>query len=148
MDERKRIPEKFFRLTSATFTCVIIANALPGWILGSDEGMQIQFIFQILLLAAVNSGISVFVTNAKIFARLLTLWQLIITMFSCLTATILLAIPFRMIPLHSPAAWAAFIAIFVATFIVVSAVVIIKTKLDENRYNRQLSNYKENQKHD
>jgi len=148
MDERKKIPEKFLQLTSMAFTFAIIANALFGQVYGGDDGIAFHVIFQILLLSAVNSGISLFVTNAKFFERLLTLWQLIITMFACLAATTPLVIVFRLIPLYSPAAWVVFITIFVASFILVSAIIIIKIKLDEKRYNRQLLNYKENQKHD
>jgi len=148
MDEQKNIPEKFLQLTSMAFTFAIIANAIFRRVFDGDGGILFHVIFQILLLAVVNSGISLFVTNAKIFERLLTLWQLIINMFACLAATIPLVIVFRLIPLYSPAAWVTFITIFIASFIIVSAIIIIKIKLDEKRYNRQLSNYKENQKHD
>ena len=148
MDDQKRVPEKFLQLTSMAFTFAIIAAAISRWIFDGDGGISFHVIFQILLLAAVNSGISLFVANAKFFERMLTLWHMIITMFACLTATIPLVIVFRLIPLHSPAAWAAFIALFVISFIVVSAIIIIKIKLEEKRYNRQLSNYKENQKND
>jgi len=148
MNEQKNISEKFLQLTSMAFTFAILANAIFGRVFDGDGGIPFHVVFQILILAVVNSGIALFVTNAKIFGRLLTLWQLIITMFACLTATIPLVIVFRLIPLYSLAAWVAFIIGFVISFIVVSAIIIIKIKLDEKRYNRQLSNYKENQKHD
>jgi len=154
MDEQRSIIKEFFRLTSMSFTIAILAMSLIGWIFGDTaqeasaafqlgaDGLPLQTIFGVLLLAALNSAISVFITTAKIFDKLMLLWKMIITMFSCLMASSIMVAALRWIQRDSLEAWLWFIISFVASFTIVATIMVVKIKLEEKKYNNLLSNYK------
>jgi len=156
MDEQKSILKEFFRLLPITFTCTILSMSVAGWVSGGSvsedfstvvgsTGLSYVAVFQILILAAINCSIASVLTSDKILKNLITLWRLIIIMFSCLIATSIMIIAFGFFPRDSWDAWLQFVIVFIAVFVIFSIVAIIKTKWDEKRYNNLLSEYKERQ---
>jgi len=154
MDEQTNIVKEFFRLTMISFCVAILVMSLFGWIRGGAtpdaamtfgmgvDGLSYQTIFKVLLLAAVNTGISLCINVTKIFAKMMLLWKMALVMFSCLVATSVLAAAFRWIQRDSITAWLWFVLTFSASFVLAAAVTIIKVKRDEKKYNDLLSNYK------
>ena len=154
MDEQKSIIKEFFRIMPVTFAYAMMFAALAGWLLGDrlddffsvllpgNAGFSYQHIFQIFLLAAVNSLITAVVNNAKFFKKIMALWQAIITMLLCLTATVAVTAWSGWIPLTSWRIWVAFISGFVIIFVALSVIMIIKTNREEKQYNQLLSDYK------
>ena len=156
MNEKKSILKEFWRLVTITFTCTILIMSVIGWLFGDiakeattmfhlgSIGLPYQTIFQILTFTVINSGLSLFI--GKVFKNLLLLWQLIITMFACLVASGIMVVVFRLIPPGSWASWLWFVASFVGLFIIIAAVMIIKTSLADREYEKLLTDYKAKQK--
>jgi len=154
MEEQTGIIKGFFRLVMISFFFAILVMSLFGWIRGgtiSDtsvafgigaEGLSYQTIFKVLLLSAVNSGISLSVNVAKIFTKVMLLWKMAFIMFSCLAATAIMAAAFRWIQRDSLSTWLWFVSTFITTFILAAIITIIKVKREEKKYNDLLSNYK------
>jgi len=157
MDEQKGIVKEFIRLATITFTCVILAKSIVGWLFGNeaegvsaifalgDAGLSYPVIFQIFILAAVNSLISVLITSSVFFKKIMMLWNMIATMFACLLASSILVISFNWIPRDSVSSWVWFIGSFLTIFVVISVLIVVKIKLEDSRYNDLLLDYKKRQ---
>ena len=156
MDEKKSITKEFLQLVTTVFTYAVLAMSILGWLIGDtaqeittvfiigNEGLSHQTIFALILFSAINSGLALLIS--RVFKNLMLLWQLIITMFVCLVTTGVLLISFRWLPLDSWTSWVEFAVGFVGLFIIASAILIIKTKLEDRRYEKLLSEYKVKQK--
>ena len=154
MDEQKSFFREFFRITLKTFAYTILFAAITGWLFGErledflsgfisgGQGLSYQHIFQILLLSAVNSAISTFVSTSKLFKNMLGLWCSLITMVTCLAATVAVVAWFGWIPLSEWRTWLVFIAGFLVIFLALFIIMVVITTREDRQYNRLLSNYK------
>ena len=154
MSEQKSVVKQFFRLTMISFSIAILVMSLFGWMFGSTAletsaafelgsyGLPHRTIFNVLLLAVVNSGISVFVANYKVFTRIMLLWQLMVNMFSCLLVSSVMVAAFRWIERDALSAWLWFVLTFIGSFIFVAIIIVLKIRREDKKYNDLLSNYK------
>ena len=156
MDEKKSMSKEFIRLMLITFACTVLTMSAIGWMFGGtaqgssavfslgDEGLSFQTIFQILLFSIVNSGMALLVNTATIAKKLMLLWQMIITMISCLVVSGIMVTVFGWIPFDSWTGWLWFVGSFIGIFVIAATSVILKMKWEDKRYNNLLSDYKNN----
>jgi len=157
-NEQRSAIKEFFRLVTATFTLSIIAMSISGLIFGerarevtvivslAGEGISYIINVQLLAFSVVNSGISVFISSAKIFKNIMLMWQLVITLFLCLIASSIMISIFNWIRLDSWIEWLIFVTSFVVIFVVIAIIMIVKIRLENDHYNNLLSDYKNRQK--
>ena len=156
MDEKKSIFKEFLQLTCAAFTGAVLFMSVIGWFVGNlaegtttifamgDAGLAYQTIFQILAFSIINSGISLLFT--LIFKNKMLLWALISTLFTCLAVSSIMVAVFGWIPFDSWEAWLWFFTSFVVIFSVIAVVLVVKTLLEDKKYEKLLSDYKAKQK--
>jgi hypothetical protein len=130
--------------------------SIVGWFVGDEArelatmfelgstGLSYRIIFSVVLISIVNSFLALLI--ARVFNKLMFLWQLITTMFVCLAANSIVVATFRWIPTDSWQAWLWFAGSFVAMFTIISTVMIIQTKRADKQYEKQLSDYKAKQR--
>lgn len=99
----------------------------------------LQFLFNSLLVISLKS----FIFSGRFFKNLLTLWRTVLLLFSILAVTVVFIILFHWFPLDNLFAWIGFLICFGGCFIISSSFLIIKTRLENKRYNELLSNYKD-----
>ena len=155
MEERKSVFKEFVQLSTAAFAGAVLIMSIIGRFVGDlvegtttmfslgDAGLSYQTIFQILIFAIVNSGITVIL--GKILKYRLLLWNLITIMFACLLASAVLAGVFRWIPVDSLASWIWFVSTFVGMFVIVSAILVVRIRLADKKYEKLLADYKAKQ---
>jgi len=152
MHEKKSFLKEFVRLTALAFSSVVLTLSAIGWLFDDaaamlhlgDAGLSYQTIFQIFLFSVTNSMLSLLI--AKVFNNLMVLWQLIITMFACLTVSAIIVAVFGWMPMDSWRAWLWFIVTFVGAFTIVATAMVVKIRLADKHYEKLLTDYKVNQK--
>ena len=142
---------EFVRYTTASFTGAVLmvsvasrlseymAQGISEFFTFDGGGLPHQMIFQILVFAAVNSGIIVIIP--RVFKRIMVLWQMIINMFACLIASAIVMVVMGM-PVNTWQEWLGFVVVFIAMFLICAIVAIIVTVLESKRYDSLLSDYK------
>ena len=81
-------------------------------------------------------------TSGVVLKNLSLLVRCVILAVLSLLACVVFAIVFEWIPLHLWQAWLSFAGTFLGFFIISFGCMIIKTKLDDKKYNQLLSSYK------
>jgi len=151
MNEKKSFLKEFVRLTAIAFSSVVLTLSAIGWFFDDaaamlhlgDAGLSYQTIFQIFLFSVTNSVLSLVIT--KIFKNMMVLWQLIITMFACLTASGIIVAIFGWIPMDSWRAWLWFAITFAGAFTIVATAMVVRIRLADKHYEKLLTDYKVNQ---
>jgi len=136
------------------FTLAVIAISITGWILGDSQiqydgllrlgraGLSFQTLAQLFAWSVVISILSVLLTSDIFFKKVLLLWRMVLLTFLGIATCIAFAVVFRWFPLDIWEAWAGFLTFFVVGFGFSSFGMIMKTKLEDRRYNNALSDYK------
>lgn len=114
----------------------------PVYQLGS-KGLAISTMLQFLLSAFLIVLFQQFYFSERIFKSMMTLWRTILLFFSVLAASVVLILVFDWFPLNDFLAWATFLILFGGGFVIGTASMIIKTRLDNKKYNELLHIYKE-----
>jgi len=113
----------------------------PLFQLGS-KGLASSTIMQFLLSSAIITALKKFFFSERIFKRLMTLWRTVFMLFSIFISSVIFIITFNWFPLDYAMGWAGFIICFGGSCIIISAFLIIKTKIESKRYNAMLDDYK------
>ncbi|MCL2353677.1 MAG: hypothetical protein FWC69_03510 [Defluviitaleaceae bacterium] len=155
MKEDKSILGLFLGHTITTFACTVIATTMIGWIfvnfsnsqidlsiLGS-EGLAYAHIAQILGLSTVLGALITLLTSDIVLKQTMLLWRCALLLFLSLVACGLFVIIFRWFPLDLWQAWLSFLLSFVVFFILGIGSMLLKTKLEDKKYKKLLSSYKE-----
>jgi hypothetical protein len=115
--------------------------------LGS-QGLAVSTMLQFLLSSVVIISLQHLFFSEKISKKMTALWRTILFLFSILAFMVLFIIIFDWFPLNNLYAWLGFLTCFVGGFVIGTSTMIIKTKLDNRRYNALLSLYKDQHKGD
>ena len=158
MEEKKSIFSLLWHQITTTFALSIIVISITGWALGDAQmehaglfrlgsaGLAFQSIAQVFALSIVFSVIVTLLSGDIFFKRIMLLWRVVLTLFLCMVTGVAFALIFSWIPAGMWEAWAAFLGSFILSFLIAFFAAWIKTKLEDRRYEKQLSDYKMRQK--
>ncbi|MCL1882397.1 MAG: hypothetical protein FWF81_01410 [Defluviitaleaceae bacterium] len=157
MDEKKSAFKLFYLNLSSTFISSVMAIVLAGMLFVDSEnvqsglfrlgeGLAYEGVIQIFLWSCVISGLTVVLTSDIWFGKIMLLWRAAVLMFLAVAVTALFVFVFRWFPLDVWEAWATFLAFFIIGFGGGLAVAVAKTKIDDRRFNKLLSEYKSKKK--
>ncbi|MCL2216797.1 MAG: hypothetical protein FWB91_07220 [Defluviitaleaceae bacterium] len=154
MDEKKSIVSIFFQHITAAFALSVIALSVTGWLLGDSQieydglfrlgsaGLSFESLAQMFAFSVVISILETVLTSDIFFKKAMLLWRMILLLFFGIVSCVVFAVVFRWFPLDIWEAWAAFLTFFVVGFGLGCFVLIAKTKLEDRRYSKLLSDYK------
>lgn len=118
------------------------AQAISTMFQFGSKGLALSTIFQFLLSSIAIILFKTLFFSEKIFRSMMTLWRTILLLLSILiTMTIFIRV-FNWFPLRNLQAWGGFFICFGGGFIASSGFMVLKTKLDNKKYDRLLSAYK------
>ena len=158
MKENKKLWIEFIRHVLIVFFMSNLAIMIVGLFIGNaqkgsgglynlgNEGLSIYSRIQILIFSLAIGGCRVLLLSNLIIKKMMLLWRITLMLFCSFVTAIVCAVVFQWFPIESGAAWISFILSMSTCFIIIVATMIIKTKLVDRRYNKQLSAYKEKQK--
>ncbi|WP_394922564.1 hypothetical protein [uncultured Robinsoniella sp.] len=149
---------KFAARVMIIFSVEILFIAIIGSLFG-DDAMEISNLYQLggkgianitvlqlfLCSIAVNL-VQSFSMNSKLFENVMMLWRTVIMVVLIVLVILIFVICFRWFPLDFWPAWIGFFTSFGICFIISTILMVIKTKLEEKKYDRLLKNYKERKK--
>jgi len=159
MKENENILRIFYQGLLEAFAITILITTLVGssalstissseGLFRLDEGLAFEGIIQLFIWSCVISSLVTVLTSDIWFSKILLLWRVAVLMLLGVVVSIAFAIVFRWFPLDSWEAWSTFLIFFVVGFGTGLTALIIKTKIEDNRYNKLLSNYKSKQRED
>ncbi|MCL1845154.1 MAG: hypothetical protein FWF77_04545 [Defluviitaleaceae bacterium] len=157
MDEKKSAFKLFYTHLSSTFISSVMSIVLAGMLLADSEnvqgglfrlgeGLAYEGVIQIFLWSCVISGLTVVLTSDIWFGKIMLLWRAAVLMFLAVAVSALFALVFRWFPIDMWEAWATFLAFFIIGFGGGLAVAVAKTKIEDRRFNKLLSEYKSKKK--
>ena len=157
MEEQRGFIKILSQQTVITFAYALIAISVTGWIAGDavkeysglfslgSVGLSYQSIMQIFILSVIISFIVALLCSDIVFRKTMLLWRYILIWFLSLISSGVFAAVFRWLPLDSWGGWV-ILGISLTVFFIIGAFgMIAKTKLEEKRYNKLLSDYKAKQ---
>jgi hypothetical protein len=153
MDEKKSAFKLFYLNLSSTFISSVMAIVLAGMLLVDSEtvqgelfrlgeGLSYEGIIQIFLWSCVISALTVVLASDIWLGKIMLLWRAAVLMFLAVAVSVGFAIVFRWLPLDAWEAWAAFLVFFIVGFGGGLSVAVAKTKMEDRRFNKLLSEYK------
>ena len=153
-EKKKSIPAIIFDHASTTFTLAIIAMTITAW-LGGDTiglntgifalggaGLPVQGIVQVFAFSIINGILSTLFLEEILLKKVMLLWRIAILFTLNLAAAIVFVIVFEWFPREEWLAWIGFFGVFTGGFGVGFFGGLIKTKMDDRRYERLLRKYK------
>jgi len=150
----KNIFNSFFGYVMSNFGICIFATSTVAFLVGEEGrqevgmmalagvGMSYVSILQLLLFAILITTIN-YAFSLKI-KNMLVLWRVAIQIVLTTGFTILFAVLFHWFPINDSMAWISFLISFTICITVSMLLVMLKLKLDNKKYQRQLSEYKAN----
>jgi hypothetical protein len=154
MDHQNLSKISFFSQVLILFSVNILFLCLTASVVGDDageissmyqfgsKGLAITTILEFLLSSFVVISLKTLFFSDKLFKCMLTLWRTVLLLFSILVFMVLFIILFDWFPINSLYSWTGFFICFGGGFIISSAFMIIKTKMENSKYEEQLSHYK------
>ncbi len=158
MKENKNLWIEFLKQLLLTFLISYLAIIVVGFFVGDtekgsgglyhlgNEGLSIYSTMQILIFAVAISGFRIILLSNILIKKMMLLWRISLMLFCSIVTAIVCAVIFQWFPIQSGEAWISFILSMGGCFVLIVAGMFIKTKLDDRRYNKQLSAYKEKQR--
>lgn len=127
-----------------TIAGMLVGNpeAMYGGLLGLAGGLAFESILQIFFWSCVLSALSVVLTSDIWFVKIRLLWRVIVMLLLSIAATALFAFVFHWFPTDLWEAWAGFLISFSLTFGTGLFIMVAKTKIEDKRYNKLLTDYK------
>lgn len=113
-----------------------------------SKGLASTTMLQFLLSACVSVLLKDFFFSEHIIKNMMALWRTIFMLLSILFFHIILILLFGWFHYDNMIAWASFFICFGGCFLLCSLVMILKTKLESNRYDELLNIYKEQREDD
>lgn len=107
-----------------------------------SKGLAISTLFQFLLCSIVIIAFKVLFFSKKIFRTMLTLWRTVLLLLSTLASMVIFIILFHWFPIDNKYAWTGFLICFGGGFLLSTCFMLIKTRLDDKKFNELLSKYK------
>lgn len=151
MDKEKNVFGKYVEKILTNFAISLIAVSLVGWVVGEEArvegimslagvGIPYTGMLQLLLFSVLMTIVSQLLV--RLTKKILLLWYIVLQLITTYIMTIVFIIVFRWFPIELGEAWIAFtIAFFIITG-VLAMTMFIATKLEDRKYQKQLSEYK------
>lgn len=158
MKEDKSLIVEFVTQVFLTFAAAIFAISIVGWFVGDMEkgsgglfslggdGLSYKAMLQIFIFSLSTGGLRILLLSDLIFKKMMLLWKMVLMfLLSFLSATIC-SVLFHWFPIENWQAWVSFIISITVCFVIGVLTMIIKIKLEDRKYDKLLSAYKEKQK--
>lgn len=110
--------------------------------LGSD-GISFVSIFQMLFYSILISLLKILLFSETIFKKMMARWRAVLLVLGSFLLAVIFIFSFHWFPYNYYPAWIGFFASFTAGFLVSLAVMLIKGRMDNRKYEDLLSRYKE-----
>ncbi len=158
MNENNSLIVSFFKNLLLTFGAAVIAISVVGWFSGGSTmegsgllslgrlGLSYPALLQVFLFSALQAGLSILFLSNLVFKEMMLLWRIVLLFTLSFLFTILLSILFQWFPIESWEAWLSFILSVSLCFGLGILAMLLKTKLEDRKYQKLLSNYKINHK--
>lgn len=158
MKEEKNFVVEFVKQTLMTFASAVITVSIVGWFVGDGtkevggllglgrDGLSYASLLQLFVFSFIAAGIKLLLLSNYFIKNMMLLWRTVFMFLLTFLLAIILVILFRWIPLDSLEAWFGFILSITGGFFIGLSSMIIKTKLEDKKYNILLSDYKKKQK--
>jgi len=157
VDEEKNIAKLFSQHLTTTFVPAILSITLAGMLLVDEVaeheglfqlngGLTFEGIIQIFIWSCIISGLITVLTSDIWFGKIMLLWRVAVLMILAVAVSVGFATWFHWFPLGAWEAWATFLAFFIAGFGGGLITMIAKTKIEDRRFNKLLSEYKSNRR--
>ena len=157
MEKVKSWAKILLKNISPTFAATILTISVVTWLSGDAvrdfggpfalgrQGLTYGCIFQLFIISVILSGFSTLLMTDLIFKKAMLLWRAISMLFLTWVTVGSFIVLFGWFPLDMWEAWIGFAVSTTALMIGGAAVLILKTKLQNRQYGRQLSDYKTKQ---
>lgn len=106
-------------------------------------GIAYETIFQIVVVAMLITAFNMMIFSEQIFKNLMALWRSILLLASIIIIIIGAVLIFRWFPANDPLPWIAFFISFGGCFALSAIIMLIKTRLENEKYEKLLTKYKE-----
>ena len=153
MDMGRNIFNNFVGHVFANFGIVIFVSSTVAFLVGEGAqvevgmmslagvGMSYMSILQLFLYTLFVTTIG-YVFSFKL--NLLVFWRFAVQFIGIIIFTVLFAVIFKWFPINDSLAWISFFVSFTFCMVVSMLLVALKLRLDNKKYQRQLSEYKAN----
>jgi len=149
----KEALQYFHKSLASNFVLSIMAMTLAGLLIRvpANEveglfrlgyGLPFDGIIQVFIWSSIISALMTIFASDIWFSKIMLLWRMVILSILSVAVSIGFARVFNWIPIDNREAWIIFLGFFILGFGGGFATMIAKTKLDDKRYNKQLSDYK------
>lgn len=157
MNGSKSVVVEFFKQVLITFAAAVIAVSIVGWFVGDTtkevggllslgrDGLSYSSLFQIFIFSLTSAGIKILLFSNFLAKRMLLLWRTSLMFLSSFIAAVLLSVLFRWFPIGSWQAWLGFFISITVCFAIGILFMAIKTKLEDQKYSKLLSDYRAKQ---
>lgn len=158
MNEKKPTGNGFLHNVITAFAYSMIAISVIGFLLGDDvkelsslfrlgsEGLSFPSILQIFIFSLILVCLRTLLLSDLIFKKMMLLWRCVLLLLLTLVLAGIFAALFRWFPVELWEAWVSFILSVVVCFVIGAGGMILKTKLEDKKYDKLLSDYKAKQK--
>jgi len=145
----------FFSQLFVMFFVAILSVSLIGLFFGSgaqqysslfslgSSGVSFATIFQLLLYCILISLLKILLFSEKIIKKVMMKWRAALLVLGAFITGIIFIFFFHWFPYDYLPAWLGFLVSFTIGFILSLTVVLIKTRIDNRKYDTLLSRYKE-----
>lgn len=107
-----------------------------------SKGLAISTLLQFFLCSVMIISFKSLFFSEKIIRSMMMLWRTVLLLLSIFISMIIFIVVFHWFPIGNPYALIGFFVCFGGGFILCASFMIIKTKLDNKRYSKLLSLYK------
>jgi len=156
MDIGRNIFNNFIGNVMSNFGIVVFVTSTVAFLVGEEAREEVGMMSLAGIGMAYVSILQLFLytllvtTIAYIFSfmvkKMLIIWRFAIQLCLIIIFTILFAVLFRWFPINDSIAWISFLVSFTVCMTISMLLVLLKLKLDNKKYQRQLYEYKINQK--
>jgi len=145
----------FFSQLFVMFFVAILSVSLIGLLFGSgaqqysslfslgSSGVSFVTIFQLLLYSTVISLLKIVLFSERIFRKVMMKWRAALLVFGAFITGIIFILFFHWFPYDYLPAWVGFLVSFTTGFAISLTIVLIKSRIDNRKYDTLLSRYKE-----
>jgi len=157
VENEKKTFSNYFTFGMTNFAVALLTITFVSWIVGNSKyvdeiremggimelagiGISYAAIGQLILFSALLTCVE-FILNKKL-KRVLLMWHYVLRLTFIIVATVIFIIVFKWFPLDSGEAWISFIGAFFICLVGGTLFMVIKTKMDDRKYGKQLLEYK------
>lgn len=158
MKEEKSLLVEFVSQVLLTFAAAMIAISIVGWFVGDVEkgsvglyslgadGLSYKAMLQIFIVSLTTGGLRILLLSDLFLKKMMLLWKLVLMFVMSFLAATVCAVIFQWFPTENWQAWISYIISITVCIVLGVLAMVIKIKLEDRKYDKLLSAYKEKQK--